>query len=58
MGKTLCPPKGDISSPSDKGSVSQFLGNRYVEAGSRRDPGACVFSRPHINTMKTTKLGC
>ncbi len=40
--------------PNDNGNVSQFAGNMYVTAGSRKDPGESGLINPSINMMRTT----
>jgi hypothetical protein len=55
FGNTLCPPQGDIKRPNDRGNVSQFAGNKYVTAGSIREPGVVFFVKPSITTMATTR---
>lgn len=56
FGKTECPPHGDMRSPKDRGSVSQFEGNRYVGAGSRNDPGVFGFMKPSTKMISTTTI--
>ena len=46
-----------MSRPKEIGRVSQFDGNRYVCAGSRRDPGVSGLMKPSMKTMRTTREG-
>lgn len=43
--------------PKERGSVSQFAGNKYVGIGSRNEPGACGLMKPSMKTINTTKVG-
>jgi hypothetical protein len=44
-----------MSKPNDRGSVSQFEGNKNVSAGSRNDPGVWGLINPSANIISTTK---
>lgn len=46
--------QGDISNPKDSGIVSQFCGNKYVLAGSIRDPGEVGLINPSMMRIATT----
>ena len=56
LGKTECPPHGDINKPSARGIVVQQSGNRRVVAGSINDPGASCLMNPSSITSKTTTM--
>jgi hypothetical protein len=55
LGKTECPPQGDMRRPKERGMVSQFDGKRYWVAGWRIEPGESGLMRPSTQTAMVTE---